>query len=203
MPCSDFCIYLFFPVGIILGEKVGTRKACIICLLLQYISYLLLLYIPNYYIVLFSFCIFGIGGGLTVIPYLKNCWKYFPKNQGLVNGIIMTGGGISSSILTPIADYWIINPDRTKPDEETGLYDKEISERLIIYLKILFGTFIVLGIIAVIFTNDYKDEKTENDDKNIEIVKKEDLEYLPYKKAVFSIKNLKMISFCFCGLCKI
>ena len=201
MPCSDFCIYLFFPIGIILGEKVGTRNACLIALILHSISYLLLLLIPNYFVVLFSFCIFGIGGGLTVIPYQKNCWKYFPNSQGLINGIIMTGGGISSSILTPIADYWVINPDRIEADTETGLYDKEIGDRLIKYLKVLLYMFIVLGIIAIIFTVDYNENETN--DKKTEIVKKENEVNVPFKKAIFSIQNGKMISFCFCGFCKI
>ena len=203
MPCSDFCIYLFFPIGIILGEKVGTRNACLVALTLHYISYLLLLLIPNYYIVLFSFCIFGAGGGLTVITYQKNCWKYFPNSQGLVNGIIMTGGGLSSSILTPIADYWIINPDRKEPNKETGFYPDDIGNNLVKYLKILFGIFIFLGILAILFTINYEDNERESNDETAEIEKKENINNSPLKEAFFSIKNLKMIFFCFCGLCKI
>jgi len=54
------------------------------------------------------------GGGLSYLPSIKNCWKYFPNRQGLILGIILNGSGISSSALTYISEFIIINLEREK-----------------------------------------------------------------------------------------
>ena len=93
-------------------------------------------------------CLFGVWNGLGNLTYLKNSWKYFPKLQGLAIGIILGGTGLSSSILTPLADFLIINPDKEKADGETGLYPKEVGDRVPKYLIILLITFFVLGLFS-------------------------------------------------------
>ena len=108
MPCSDMFIYIVLTIGAKIGNKIGVRFSMIIALLLQYTSYLMLIMFPNYYVVLTAMCLFGIGSGFSNITYIKNSWKYFPKSQGFVNGIILGGAGLSSSILTPLADFFII-----------------------------------------------------------------------------------------------
>jgi len=101
MPCSDLFIYFTLTLGTKMGNIIGVRLTIVVALACKYISYALLLFIPNYYIVLIAMCLFGIGNGLGNLTYMKNSWKYFPKSQGLVNGIILGGAGISSSVLTP------------------------------------------------------------------------------------------------------
>ena len=59
------------------------------------------------------------------LAYLKNSWKYFPQSQGLVNGIILGGAGLSSSILTALANFLIINPEKKSANEDTGIYEDE------------------------------------------------------------------------------
>ena len=89
-------------------------------------SYGILIFFSNYYLVLLGMGIFGLGDGLGNLSGIKNAWKYFPNNKGLVNGIIIGGLGLSSSVFTPLADY-IINKDGKKPNND-GFYDKEISD---------------------------------------------------------------------------
>ena len=124
MPCSDLFIYFTLTLGTKMGNKIGVRLTIIVALACKYISYALLLFIPNYYVVLFAMCLFGVGNGLGNLTYMKNSWKYFPKLQGLINGIILGGAGLSSSILTPLADFFIINPDKEK-DNNTEQTEKE------------------------------------------------------------------------------
>ena len=208
MPCSDFCICFFYVLGVKLGDKIGPKLICVVALFCQLTSYILLLKIPNYYVVLFAFCLFGTGGGLSVITYQKNIWKYFPNKQGLVNGIILTGSGLSGSVLTPIADYIFINPEREDPDEE-GFYPKKVSDRLTRYLLFLLIVFVILGILAVILMFEYEDEDINKDEsltQGTESERSSNVEpkeiYLSLKEAFFSNKNKMMAVFCFCGLCK-
>ena len=164
MPCSDICIYLTLTIGSKLSDKIGPRLTICISLFLKILSYALLYWVPNYYVDLVTMCILGLGGGIGNLAYIKNGWKYFPKSQGLVNGIILSGGGISSSVLTPLADFFIINPEKEKTDDE-GIYSKNISDRLPKFLLILLIAFIIMGAIALFITFPYDEENEEKEKK--------------------------------------
>ena len=204
MPCSDLFIYFTLTLGTKMGNKIGVRLTIIVALACKYASYLLLLFIPNYYVVLIAMCLFGVGNGLGNLTYVKNSWKYFPKSQGLINGIILGGAGISSSILTPLADFFIINPDKEKADEKTGLYPEDVGNRVPKYLIILLIIFSVLGLFSLIFNFPFKEEDdtkpTEKEENLIKPLPGEAESSL--KETFFSIKNSMLICFCFCGFCK-
>ena len=86
----------------------------------------------------------------------KNAWKYFPDKKGFINGINLSASGISSSFLTPIADFGIINPDKKNTDSD-GLYSEEVANRLPRYLYILIGIFLIIGSISYFTTFNYED----------------------------------------------
>lgn len=202
MPCSDICIYLTLTLGAKLSNKIGTRITILISLSLKILSFALLYWVPNYYCDLIAMCILGLGGGIGNLAYIKNAWKYFPKSQGLVNGIILGGGGISSSVLTPLADFIIINPEKEKTNKN-GIYPEYISNRLPKFLLILFISFIILGAIALSISFPYEEEEKVEKEKEKEIEEKENNGKIgSLKEALLSTKNLLMISFCFCGFCK-
>ena len=207
MPCSDLFIYFFLTLGAKMGNIIGVRLTICVALFFKYISYALLLMIPNYYIVLISMCLFGVGSGLGNLTYLKNSWKYFKKRQGLVNGIILGGAGISSSLLTPLADFFIINPEKKQADSKTGLYyDKVIANRVPKYIAILCIMFLILGLISIFITFPYKEEKNEENgekSKNSQSLEEKNAEnQVSLVKLFLSKQNLKLLSFCFCGFCK-
>lgn len=206
MPCSDLFIYFFLTLGAKMGNKIGVRLTICVALIFKFISYALLLMFANYYIVLISMCLFGVGSGLGNLTYMKNSWKYFLKSQGLVNGIILGGAGISSSILTPLADFFIINPDKIPANEDTGIYeDEEIANRVPKYIAILCVMFLILGILSIFMTFPYIEENEEQGEtvEEANTVKKESPENEARLIDLFlSSKNLKLLSFCFCGFCK-
>ena len=206
MPCSDLFIYFFLTLGAKMGNRIGVRLTICVALIFKFISYALLLMFANYYIVLISMCLFGVGSGLGNLTYMKNSWKYFLKSQGLVNGIILGGAGISSSILTPLADFFIINPDKIPANEDTGIYeDEEIANRVPKYIAILCVMFLILGILSIFMTFPYNEENEEQGEtvEEANTVKKESPENEARLIDLFlSSKNLKLLSFCFCGFCK-
>ena len=192
-----------------MGNIIGVRLTIAVALTFKYISYALLLLFPNYYVVLFAMCLFGVGSGLGNLTYLKNSWKYFPKNQGLVNGIILGGAGISSSILTPLADFLIINPDKEKANSETGLYSRIVGNRVPKYLVILNATFLFLGLLSLFITVPFEEEKNDDEEEGetateepAPIRAREGEVETSLKDTFFSLKNCQLLSFCFCGFCK-
>ena len=199
MPCSDICIYLTLTLGAKLSNKIGTRLTIFISLFLKNVAFGLLYLVPNYYVELIAMCILGLGGGIGNLAYIKNGWKYFPKSQGLVNGIILGGGGISSSILTPLADFFIINPEKEITDRN-GIYPKYIADRVPKFALILLISFIILGIIALLMSFPYEEDNNGKIKEEKMVINKNCNGVL--KEAFFSLKNLMMVSFCFCGFCK-
>ncbi len=197
MPCIFLVQYCFMTFGVKLGNKIGPRLVTLIGVCLMYISYIIMIIFKNYYLVLLSMGIFGMGDGIANLSLIKNCWKYFPNNAGLVNGIIIGGLGISSCVLTPIADYLIINPKKIEPTD--GFYDKNVADNLLKYLYFILILFIVLGVVAVTLTFKYEEE----DPSKLEILaeKKEENSLKLIFEGFFSEKNYFLLLFCFCGPC--
>ena len=213
MPCIFLVQYCFMTIGVKLGDKVGPRFSTLIGIITMYISYLIMIFFTNYYLVLVAMGVFGLGDGLANLSVIKNCWKYFPNNAALVNGIIIGGLGISSAVLTPIADYLIINPDRKEPDDD-GIYLEEIANHLLNFLYFLLILFLVLGFFAVAFTFKFEPEQNsgdtifgkageleiQNEEENDKKKKESNLRVLC--DGFWSWKNLSLSLFCFCGPCK-
>ena len=130
-------------LGVKLGDKTSPRISTIIGVTIMISSYLILIFFKNYYLVLLGMGIFGLGDGLGNLSAIKNAWKYFPNNKGLVNGIIIGGLGLSSSFFTPLADF-IINKEGVKTGDD-GFYSKDIADRLIYFLYAMIGIFAFLG----------------------------------------------------------
>lgn len=174
MPCLDGVIYFFLTIGVKLGDKIGVRNTVILTFVLHYLSYFILIFAKNFYLFLISMIMFGIGHAISNLAVIKNCWKYFPNNTGLVYGIIVSGAGICSSIFTPLADFFVINPEKETVDE-LGFYPKYIAMRLLKYLIIVTGILSIFGALSIFFTFDKKgiEEKTE-EKKIIEEKKVED-----------------------------
>ena len=212
MPCIFMVQFCFATVGVKLGDKVGPRYSTIIGLIIIYISLGMMAIFTNYYIILASMGIFGMGDGLENLSVIKNCWKYFPENTAFINGIILTGLGISSGILTPIADYFIINPDKIEPID--SFYPEYIANRLINYIYFLIILFVILGLLSIVFTFKYEKEPNSPDDifeksSSMELNENEKLRIKDKKvfftmlcEGFFSEKNFFLLLFCFCNPCK-
>ena len=214
MPCSDLLLFVFNPIGLRIGEKVGAKNAIVLSTLCELFSLSLLIFIHNYYVVLFAMCVFGIGISLNSIITIKNCWKFYPDKKGLLNGINVGAAGISTTFFTPVADYIFINPNKEKTDEK-GLYPEKVAERIPSYLYFLVIIFIVFGISSYLLTSNYDDIVKKNellntiDDNNEERIsdllkennKNEDTWKLLFK-AFLTKNNLQMCVFCISGPCK-
>ena len=166
MPCLDGVIYFFLTIGVKLGDKIGVRNTVILTFVLHYSSYFILIFAKNFYLFLISMVMFGIGHAISNLAVIKNCWKYFPNNTGLVYGIIVSGAGICSSIFTPLADFILINPEKEEVDD-LGFYPEYIAKRLLNYLILVTGILSVFGAFSIFFTFDkeIKEEKKIEEQK--------------------------------------
>lgn len=147
-----------------------------------------------------SMILFGIGIGLGFLVIVKNIWKYNDTHAGLANGIILSGVGVSSAILNPLADL-LINPDKTKPNSE-GIYPSIVSDNIPLFFYTLLIIYACLGAIGILFTIPYSpDSKTYDIVVESESQIKEPIN-CDYKQGLFSSKTLQLSVFCFCVPCK-
>ena len=217
MPCIFLVQYCFMTAGVKLGDRYGVRVPTIVGVSFMIGSYGFLIFFTNYYVVLLGMALFGFGDGMANLSVINNGWKYFEKNKGLVNGIIIGGLGLSSSVLNPLADF-IINPGKANPDSE-GFYSKEIAMRLLTFLYVLVGIFVFLGSLAIGLTFPYQPEEDPNtnlsapilDENNNTVdapeittttITEKDAPEENIWKAFLSWKNFQLGIFCFCGPCK-
>lgn len=227
MPIIDFLICILLSPGAFLGNKIGIKKVILLMLFFHFTAFIILIFFSdNFYLVLLSFGFLGIGSGLSQLNYLRNSWKYYPYNQGLVYGVIISSSGIISTLLTVLADFFIINPDREKTI--SGIYPKHVANNVKKYINIIVIIFICMDLIGFLLTFDYdkipetEEEKAKklNEQKkkyinntdinfvnnistyNSEILKDIEAGKINIKSAFFSTTNLELLIFCFCGFCK-
>lgn len=166
-------------------------------------SYILLLFVSDFILVILAMGIFGCGNGIGNLSVIKNCWKYLPNNKGLVNGIIIGGLGLSSAVLNPLADF-MINPNKIPP-ESTGFYPKVVTDNIPLFLYSIIGIFVGLSICAVLLTIPYDNsqpEDYENKDSGEPIViKSENQPTGTIWQAFLTIPNFQLGVFCFAGPC--
>ena len=207
--------YCFATLGVKLSNKIGIRSNIFISLIIIYSSIGIMIFSTNYYAILLAMGIFGLGDGLETLSVINNCLKFFPLHTVIVNGIIITGLGISSGILTPIGDYIIINPEKIEPIDD--IYPDFVANNLKDFLYFLMILFIILGVLGMVLSFNYEKEYDSQED-NIDITSSKDLnekDLLKIEKnnnksnhlsllceGFFSEKNFFLLLFCFCTPCK-
>lgn len=223
MPCTDFINNCVLTLGVKIGNKIGVRPTILLTLAFNLSSCLLMICSKNFYAVLIAMGLLGVGSGFGYFTPITNCWKYYPNNNGLVFGIIVAGLGLSSSMLTPLADYFIVNPEGRGTNKE-GYYEEDVANNLRKFLYVLTGIFAFLGTIAFFVTFPFEEEQNnlnlkneenepdkekgetegceEKDSKKDNANNKQDIDRKDLYKIFFSKKNLIMLGITISGLCK-
>ena len=167
-------LYFITPVGIFVhntfpsfmgfvDKKIGIRILTILATIALFLTNVILYFSIEYYLILFSYVLFGFAGCSTYFTSLRNCWKYFPNRKDLISGIIFSSFGLSSFAFTSIADL-IINPDNIP--KEGKYYSKQISYRFLKYIKIFTICAVIIGAISSILCFTYEDENQNQNNNN-------------------------------------
>ena len=96
---QPICVYIFCIFGGAVDRKIGTHLTIILgCLsicLADFLSIIFKFFILNFLSIIF----YGIGFGISMTSAVGNACRYFPKNRGLINGIVIGTGGKLGSVL--------------------------------------------------------------------------------------------------------
>ena len=206
---SGIFIHKTFPsfIGLV-DKKIGLRILTIIATISLFLSCVILYFSVQYYLVLFSYILYGFASCSTYYTSLRNCWKYFPNRKDLISGLIFSSFGLSSFAFTSIADL-IINPDNIPKDGK--YYSKQISYRFLKYIRVFIICSVVIGAISSILCFPYEDENKIINNKNTlndSIISKSNIknnkiiddEAVPLKKMILSAEFVKCLSIAACTL---
>ena len=73
-------------------------------------------------------------------------WLWFPKNPGLVSGIILAGISLGNLVYDNLFTH-LINPGN-EPINELGFYPDDVNERFIWTWRIMVTTYLVIALIG-------------------------------------------------------
>lgn len=174
---------LFLIIGGRLESSAGPRKSIIISMCVIFVAHLFLYFSTTITINFLALCLFGLGIGLNYLSPIRTIWKYFPEHKGLCVGIIIAGGGLSSTFLNFVL-MKVINPDKQKPNSVTKMYDESIAQNVHDFILIDFIAIIVLGVIGTILVTPFvdpvvpktKEELEEELNKELDIIHQDALE---------------------------
>jgi hypothetical protein len=221
MTILDILFYLFLTIGLKLSNSIGPRLCILVSLIIQYLSFaLFVFYYENPYNALFLLAIFNIGNSLSSLTTIRNTWKYFPRYIGTINGIIISGSGISSFILSYICEFIIVKSD-IKEIYKKDYYKKDlnINSKFMVFIYIIGCILVFCGLLSFLFCIEYREEiilktrlndsesDSEEDISDYDLSQKDSFDNSKLIKAeisngLFSCKNLQLIFLGFFGLCK-
>ena len=91
---------------------------------------------------------FSFNGGMTYMVSVHNGWLWFPKNPGLVSGLILGGFGLGGLIFDNVLTH-LVNPENLSVDEN-GFYPDSVNERFMHMWRVLVACWLVISIVGIV-----------------------------------------------------
>ena len=89
----------------------------------------------------------ALNSSIAYLVPIHHCWLWWPKNPGLVSGIIQSGFGFGALIFDNVFTH-IINPSNEPADKHTGFYKKEVNDRFISTWRIVVAMWFCVYVLA-------------------------------------------------------
>ena len=151
-PVTSVMNCLFNNVGLWLSAKYGSRRATLICSLLNSLLVLVSSFCTNFWLFFF---IYGVGQGIMAgclyLTPIRIAVRYFPENKGLVSGFIMGSYGCATLIISFLVIF-IINPHNVSgihfKEQDYYYYPDSVTDNVpkaLQYLSLYFFFLSILG----------------------------------------------------------
>jgi MFS family permease len=146
LPFTLVAMCLTMPIGPIVVNKIGSKKAMYLGTILVSLGVFLSAYAKN--LLSFILCysgLFGAGVGLSYAAPMIAGWKWLPNGKGLVSGVILTGFGAGGFIFSLLGTS-LVNPKGLNPIG--GKFPAEVYNAFPSMLKKLALLYFVIGSIG-------------------------------------------------------
>ena len=91
----------------------------------------------------------GFGIGLAYTSPMLTGYEWFPRNRGVVSGIVVGGYGLGSIILTSVQTSYL-NPDNVSPEDDGFFHDDALLDRVPSLFLLQAGICAVLQVCGVL-----------------------------------------------------
>ena len=204
-PIMNFSLSLSSPIGGILEDKIGGKKAIFLSTLILCISFSIMYFSRNIFFDYVLMILNGIGMAVGINITRKNVCSFFMNSQALICGIISLVPGFLSAFLNIFNEKYILNPLSESPTIENLYYEEKIYLNfqklllfeigfLIVTCFITLATYIQnnpketikFGFGESVNDNNTKNNKKEKENKTNEVSKK-----LKIQKAIYNIRAVR------------
>ena len=184
------------PLGVHLEKRFGPTFGLIIGAFVMIFCFSQLIYMNNRwgYLIFLSLG-FSIPDGLGYIPAFAVAWRHFPKNTGLITGIIGCAYGCGSSVINIIA-MEIVNPLNIQPQyinnriNNEKYFGPQISKNVPKMWFVIIVIWTILLLISIIFIRNppkYNKYGGTGEVNNLE----NEVEEMPLKNVVIDLDRSK------------
>ena len=91
---------------------------------------------------------FSLNNGFVYMVPVHHGWLWFPRNAGLVSGIIIGGFGFGGLIFDNLCTR-LINPEE-EPVQDNGYYPEDVNNRFISMFRIFIACIACLALIGIL-----------------------------------------------------
>ena len=152
-----------------LNKKISLHYINLIGFTLYAFGYFILYLSENFFSDLFGMFVCGIGNGIIYYPSTINACLWFPKNNGVIIGIIETTISLGSFFFALIGEQ-MINKNEIESDEDEDLYEYDIAIKIKKYLLIQIITLFIAMTLAYLLIYEKANEKIEKEaEKSVEL----------------------------------
>lgn len=151
-------------VGGLLNNKIGPRLTTVIGCIIASTGVAVTYYTINDSLgamVATYGLMFGVGIGIAYVPALATGMRWFPKNKGLVNGIVVGGFGLGAFVFAQVQTAYL-NPRNRHPNDQGYFTDPLVLERVPNVFLLLSSVYAALQLIGCIllFSHDIDDKES-------------------------------------------
>ena len=145
-------VMFFIPIGSHLTQKNWNPRLLIsIGAIVAFPCFIISAFVDKFYAFAILYIIaFSFNQGMAYMVNVHHGWLWFPKNPGLVSGIILGGFGAGALIFDNVLTH-VVNPDNVSIDKD-GYYPKEVNDRFRKMWLLLIGCWFVITIIGILMT---------------------------------------------------
>ena len=144
-------------MGVSFYHSIGSRLTGVLGGLCYVATFLGCAYCPNAYLFAGVYGVMsGLATGLSTFTPVWPAWDFFPRNHGLVAGLIVFGYGLSPAFFGMIFTY-LVNPDNALPDvlvtrgtTDDHLFSYSVAQHLPYALKCMSVVFAVMYTVSVL-----------------------------------------------------
>lgn len=202
LPIMSFILALSIPAGGMIEKKIGSKKTIVLSTLIICLSFSVMYFSRNLYVDYVLMGIIGFGMAIGLKLPKRNACSYFMNKKALISGSITLIASFISAGVSYFYEKYILNPYSESPTIEGTYYEERIylNFQKLIIVEIVYMILTSAISLVLFYKNDtnetikfgFGEKQMEKKEKKIVKKKIDENKKLKLKKALFSIRTIRL-----------